>query len=225
MTGMDFSIDFDFDAFEEASYEAAHEFFSKIQRDRSSEVFYTFNFMIGDVTQYFSICANTEEELERNSRKYLNDWGTFFDGVPLEDVKTYFRHQPFIFLYSVPSELGRSKRLDKVNGMLSTQSELIQTFSRRRLKRADENRFYSYVEEAYDDRVVMALKNVLRKLDKADSFTMTNRRENVHLGVLSSSALECEPLLGPFDDINPPLTCQRYQKDADAFRRVYEALS
>ena len=47
--------------------------------------------------------------------------------------------------------------------------------------------FDDAVYDAYHEPVESSLKKVLRRLDKEIVFEMTNKRENIHLGVLQGS--------------------------------------
>ncbi len=47
----DLQVEFDYDAFEQETYEAARVIFPMLQRERSDETFYTFNFDTGQLIQ------------------------------------------------------------------------------------------------------------------------------------------------------------------------------
>ena len=182
-------IDFDFEAFENAIYEAARLVFPNVQRDRSDETFYTFNFATGDTTQDVYILVNTEEELERRARSAPR-FADRYNDVPFDDLKTFLRHQHHVcMIVDQNSDSEFAKNFESVNDMLWTQWNQIEEFSLEFLddEDNDEDDFDDAVYDAYHEPVESSLKNVLRRLDKEIVFEMTNKRENIHLGVLQGS--------------------------------------
>ena len=119
-----------------------------------------------------------------------------------------------------------AKNFESANDMLWTQWNQIEEFSLEFLddEDNDEDDFDDAVYDAYHESVESSLKKVLRRLDKESVFEMTNKRENIHLGVLQGSWSYDEMLLGPFQDLNPPVSCQRYEQEEVVFQRVLAAL-
>ena len=119
-----------------------------------------------------------------------------------------------------------AKNFESANDMLESQWNLIEDFSLEYLddEDNDEDDFDDAVYDAYHESVESSLKKVLRRLDKESVFEMTNKRENIHLGVLQGSWRYDEMLQGPFQDLNPPKSCQRYEEDEVVFQRVLAAL-
>lgn len=229
------SVGMDFDDFENEVYAAACVMFAKLQRDRSDETFYTFNFCTGDVMQNVYLTVNTEEELERFAHKELAYDDRYLD-VPFEDLKTHWRFHAaasHIMVYTATDdEFG--KRFARANGMLEALEREIDQIHDRTLEERNlsffevagaelSNSFIHYVVDNIYPLIQNRLKNVLRRLDREAAFELTNRRENIHLGVLESTWTYDE-LPGPFYDINPAESCRRYERDKEVFHRVLEAI-
>ena len=229
-----FTISTDFDALEEEVYGAARAMFAKLQRDRSDETFYTFNLCTGDVMQHVYILVNTEEELERSARSELQYDDSYLD-VPFSDFKTYWRHQGpcFIMVYS-RTDGEYEKHFARANDMLASLEREIDKIHDRVLEERNlsfldiegallSNDFIHYVVDNIYPLIQNRLKNALKRLDNEGAFESTNKRENVHLGVLESTWTYDE-LPGPFYDINPPESCRRYEQDEGIFHRVQTAM-
>ncbi|MCY4064149.1 MAG: DUF4303 domain-containing protein [Chloroflexi bacterium] len=221
MTEFDLTIDFDFDGFEEEVYAAARAVFAKLQNDRSDELFYTFNFCTGDVTQDVVIYVNTEEELDRFARSELQRDDRYLD-VPFEDFRTYWRYQPSsLMLIYGKSEAEFAKRFAKANDMLWALKSQIEEMEDELLDddELDEDDYYEALFETVYEPIEERLKSVLRRLDNESAFEITNTRRNIHLGVMQSN-WDYDMLPGPFEDINPTESCRRYEQDAAIFQRV-----
>ena len=55
------------------------------------------------------------------------------------------------------------------------------------------------------------------------AFVTSNKRENIHLGVIQSQ-WDYDTLPGPFYEINPAESCRRYEQDKVIFQRVLQAI-
>ena len=223
---MNLTIDFDFDAFEEEVFAAARVVFAELQRERRAESFYTFNFVTGDVMQHVNLYVNTEEELERFCRSEVQRDDRYLD-VPFEAFKTYWRyHPPSLILVDSGSNSEFGKRFAKTNDLLWALRSQVEDLEDELLddEEVDEDDYYNAVYETVDEPLTERLKSVLRRLDGEGAFEITNGRENIHLGVIQSN-WDYDMLPGPFDELNPPKSCQRYERDAAVFRRVYDTLS
>ena len=218
---IDLTIDFDFDAFEAEVYEAAHVVFAKLQRDYSNETFYTFNFCVGDVMQNVYIIVNTEQELERFARGALPNDDRYLD-VPFEDFRTYWRYQmPSYMGIDGKSDSEFAKRFAKANDMLWSLNEAINDLEDDLLEseKMDEDDIFDYLYENFYEPISDRLARVLQRLDKEGAFELTNRRENIHLGVLESTWFD-DDLPGPFLELNPPQSCRKYEEDEVIYKRV-----
>ncbi len=210
-------IDFDFDVFEQLTYEAAHAIFLKLQQDRHQETFYTFNFLTGDIMHTIYIDVNTEENLERTARTQLREYASR-DDVSVEDLKQALRFETFWYISMKTYESDLVGPIGMLRSLQRQLSELENELLFVHDAEVDEHDFFDYVFDTYDEPIVERLKNVLRRLDNEKLFELTNTRENIHLGLLRTSAHG--ELEGPFRDINPPASCERYREDAAAYRRA-----
>ena len=220
------TIDFDFDAFEEEMYDAARAVFAELQRERRDETFYTFNFLMGQVTDNVSIIANTEEELERCARREIQRSDRFLDR-PYDEFKTFSRHLWHDFAITVfPNDSSEhARRFAKANDMLYRQSQyLIETAMELEDEGdIDSDDYDDFVNENFDEPVESKLVSVMKRLDKESLFEMTNKRENVHIGIQHPVDFN-DSLPGPFYELNPPESCRLYERDAAVFQRAYAAL-
>lgn len=184
--------------------------------------------------QHVYILVNTEEELDRFARSELQDDERYLD-VPFADFKTYWRHQGtcFILVYS-RTDSDFVKHFARANDMLVALEDEIDRIHDRMLEERNlslsdiagallSNDFIQYVVDNIYPLIQNRLKHALKRLDNEGAFELTNKRENVHLGVLESTWTYDE-LPGPFYDINPPESCRRYEQDALIFHRVQTAL-
>lgn len=222
---IDLTIDFDFDAFEAEVYAAARAVFAKLQRDYSNETFYTFNLVTGDVMQDVYMYVNTEEELERFVRREVLRDERYRD-VPFEDFRTYWRyHPPSLMLIYSKTDSEFAKRFAKANDMLWALRNQIENLEDGLLDddEVDEDDYYDTVYETVDEPITERLKSVMRRLDNEGAFEITNKRENIHLGVIQSK-WDYDTLPGRFDDINPAESCRRYEQDEVTFQRVQTAI-
>ena len=219
--GMNLTIDFDFDAFEEEVYGTARVVLPKLQRDRRGESFYTFNFLMGEVTDNVSMVAITEEELERLARRELQRDDRYYD-LPYDDFKTYLRHRWYDYAIRVypydESEFAR--QFAKANDMLYEQSKHIIEMAMELVDDGDvdEDDYDDYVNENYHEPVEDRLKSVLQGLDKDGVSEMTNQRVSVHVGIQHPVHLD-DLLPGPFYELNPPQSFQRYENDEEVYKR------
>lgn len=223
--GLDFTIDFDFDAFEEAVYDAARQIFAKLQQDRSTETFYTFNFVAGDVLQELRILANTEEELVRRVRDE-SQYNDLYMHLPFESLKSYLRYHPSSLIQiGQESDTSFVRLFARAHDLLSTlmlkfeelEDELLES------DELEEEDFYDMVYERIDEPITAKLVSVLRRLDHEGAFEVTNLRERIHLGVIQSQ-WDYDALPGPFYEINPTESCRRYAHYADVYQAVSAAL-
>ncbi|MCY3781604.1 MAG: DUF4303 domain-containing protein [Chloroflexi bacterium] len=221
----DLNVEFNYDAFEQATYEAARVIFPMLQRERSDETFYTFNFDTGQLVQYVAILVNTEEELERQTRRELQKDDKYLD-VPYADFKTFWRHHwfDFILVYSQNNE-EFAKRFKTTNDMLWSLTTQLDELEDELLEDedVDEDELYEYVFDNIHDPIRDRLARVLQRLDKEGIFELTNKRENIHLG-LHDSNWPRDTLPGPFADLNPEESCRRYEQDKLVFDRVQAKL-
>lgn len=220
---IDFTVDFDFDAFEDAVYEAARQVFAKLQRDFSNERFYTFNLVTGDVSQYVTAFVNSEEELTRNASHLDLPPGA---ELSLEDRKCLLRHALHSNKFNSDengSELDRS--FEEASTMLLALQDQLEEIEDRLIEDegTDEDEFDEFVFDNVHDPIEATLKRVLQRLDQEHSFEATNRRENIHLDVLSSGDLG--ELMGPFPDLNPPESCKMYADDVKAYQLAQSNLT
>ena len=222
----DLTIDFDFDAFEAEVYAAARAVFSELQRERRDETFYTFNFLMGQVTDNVSIIANTEEELERHARGEIQRDNRYLD-LPYDDFKTFSRHLWHNFAITVfPNDDSQhARRFAKLNDMLYEQSDYLMEMEMELVDEGDinEDEYEDFVNENFDEPVEARLTAVLQRLDNEGLFEMTNLRENIHIGIQHPVDFDAY-LPGPFYELNPPASCQSYEQDAAVFQRVYATL-
>ena len=220
------TIDFDFDAFEEEVYAAARLVFTELQRERRDETFYTFNFLMGQVTDNVSIIANTEEELELYARREVKRDNRYLD-LPYGDFKIFSRHLWHNFAVSVfPNDNGEhARRFARTNDMLYEQADYLIEMAMDLVDEGDvdSDDYDDYVSENFDEPVEERLIKVLQRLDKEGLFEMTNRRENIHLGIQHPVDFD-DTLPGPFFELNPPESRQRYEQDRAVFQRVYATL-
>lgn len=220
------TIDFDFDAFEAEVYAAARAVFTELQRERRDETFYTFNFLMGQVTDNVSIIANTEEELELYARREVQRDKRTLD-LPYSGFKVFSRHLWHNFAITVfPNDKGEhAKRFAKANDMLYEQSEYLIEMAMELVDEGDvdEDDYDDFVRERFDEPVEERLIKVLQRLDKEGVFEMTNRRENIHLGI--QHPVDYSDILpGPFFELNPAKSCRRYKQDAAIFQRAHATL-
>ena len=226
MTSINLTIDFDFEAFEAEVYAAARAIFTELQQEHRDEVFYTFNFLIGQATDNISIIANTEEELERCTQRKMRRDNRYLD-LPYDDFKTFSRHLWHNFAITVfpTDDSEHAKRLEKANDMLYAQSNYL---VEREMELEDEgdvdaDEYEDFVNENFDEPVEARLVTVLQRLDNESLFEMTNLRENIHIGLQHPVDFDAY-LPGPFYELNPPASCQSYEQDTVLFQRVYAIL-
>lgn len=218
-------IDFDFDAFEQATYEAARVFFRKLQMDRSDETFYSFSFLLGQVTENISIVVDTEEALEARARAEFQRDGRY-GGLPYQDFKTYMRflwnEQTCFYPYEDSEFAGQ---FSTVNDMLYAQSEELTEMEMELVDEGDvdEDDLEDYLNDNYHEPIEERLKSALRRLDEEGLFALTNARERVHIGLLHPVPPD-DILPGPFTELNNPDSCRRYEEDAAVYQRVFAAL-
>ena len=222
----DQKIDFDFDAFEAEVYVAARAVFSELQRERRDETFYTFNFLLGQVTDNVSIIANTEEELDRHVRRETQRDNRYLD-LPYNDFKIFSRHLWHNFAITVfpNDDSDHAKRFAKANDMLYAQSDYLMETAMELVDEGDidDDEYEDFVNEQFDEPVEERLAAVLQRLDNEGLFEMTNLRENIHVGIHHPVDFDAH-LPGPFYELNSPASCQRYEQDTAVFQRVYAAL-
>ena len=219
----DLKIDFDFDAFEAEVYAAARIVFSKLQRDYSSETFYTFNLVTGDVSQYVTVFVNTEEELTRQASEYKLPPGI---DLPLVDRRFLLRHSLHTNKFTsgvtgneIENEFEKATALLlALQSQLEEQEDLLIED-----EGIDEDEFDDILFDSVHEPIADALKRVMQRLDQEGVFVSTNARENVHLGVLSAG--DRGELMGPFADLNPPATCNQYVEDQRASQRASSMLA
>ena len=214
----DLKIDFDFDVFEAEVYDAARNVFLKLQRDYSSETFYTFNLVTGDVSQYVSVFVNTEKELTRQASEYKLPPGI---DLPLEDRRFLLRHSQHTNKFTSGATGNEiDNHFEKATAMLLALQSQLEEHEDLLIEDEgmDEDEFDDLVYDIVHEPIAEALKRVLRRLDEEGVFGSTNARENVHLGVLSSG--DRGELMGPFADLNPPESCKQYLDDKRGSQRV-----
>ena len=220
---IDFKVDFDFDAFEEAVHEAARQAFAKLQRDFSNEKFYTFNLVTGDVSQSVTAFVNSEEELARNASDYDLPPGA---ELSLDDRKFLLRHA----LHNNKFNSGATAReiernFESATAMLLALQDQLEELEDRLFEddEIDEDEYDDLVYDNVHEPIEAALKRVMQRLDGEGVFTVNNTRERVHLGDMSSGDLS-EPM-GPFPDLNPPAVCKMYATDVKAYQLAQDNLT
>ena len=219
-------IDFDFDAFEAEVYAAARAVFSELQRERRDESFYTFIFLMGQVTDNVSIIANTEEELDLYARRETQRDNRYLD-LPYNDFKTFSRLLWHNFAITVfpNDDSEHARRFAKANDMLYAQSDYLMNMAMELVDEGDidDDEYEDFVNENFDEPVEARLAAVLQRLDNEGLFEITNLRENIHIGIQHPVDFDAH-LPGPFYELNPPASCQRYDQDTAVFQRVYATL-
>lgn len=216
------TIDFDFDAFEGEVYAVARAVFTKLQRDYSNETFYTFNLVTGDVSQYVTVFVDSEEELTRNASEEKMPPGL---ELALEDRRYLLRHslRNNKFNTGVMGDEVDNRFSDATSLLLALQTQ-VEALEDSLIddENMDDDEFDDFVYEEVHEPVEETLKWVMQRLDREGVFEVTNARENMHLGVLSSG--DRGELLGPFTDLNPASACSKYSEDVTAYQNARNKL-
>jgi len=218
----DLTIDFDFEALDKAVYTAAKEVFGKLQRDYGNETFYTFNLVSGDVSQYVTVFVDSEEELSRNASEEKLSPGL---ELALEDRRYLLRHSLRNNKFNTGVTGGEiDNSFSGATDLLLALQTQVEALEERVLddEEMDDDEFDDFVYEEVHEPVEAALKRAMQRLDRDGAFELTNARENVHLGVLSSG--DRGELLGPYTDLNPAGSCAKYSEDVKAYQNARNKL-
>ena len=211
-------VDFDYDAFEEEVFRASLKAFTNLQNDFSHEKFYGFALGTSPSFLWVTPHANTEEGLARTARKYANY--DYMAGVSFDDMKAYLR--PNIGAYDIPME-SYDLSFNKANEMISFHSEQVDELEDRYIDELGEDRedevFFDIIYPLYE-RIEARIVNAIRRLDQRHIFEKTNSRDNITL--LFSSDLG-DPEVYTVEELNPPHVCEKFIKDCQKSREVYEA--
>ena len=211
-------VDFDYDAFEEEVFSASLKAFANLQNDFSHEKFYGFALGTSSSFVWVTPHANTEEGLARTARKYANY--DYMAGISFDDVKAYLR--PNISAYDIPME-SYDLSFNKASEMISFHSEQVDELYDRYVDELGEDR----EDDAFDiiyplyERIEARIVNAIRRLDQQHIFEKTNSRDNITL--LFSSDLG-DPELYTVEELNPPHVCEKFIKDRQKYREVYETI-
>ena len=211
-------VDFDYDAFEEEVFSASLKAFTNLQNDFSHEKFYGFALGTSPSFVWVTPHANTEEGLARAARKYANY--DYMAGVSFDDVKAYLR--PNIGAYDIPID-PYYLLLNKATKMTSFYSKQVDELYDRYVDDLGEDR----EDDAFDiiyplyERIKARIVNAIRRLDQRHIFEKTNSRDNITL--LFSSDLG-DPEGYTVEELNPPHVCEKFTKDRQKYREVYEAI-
>jgi len=214
--GVDFTIDFDFDAFEAEVYSAARAKFTSLHREMSGDTFYSFNFCTADVYQHVYIVVFTQNGLENTVRRQ-GQYHERYRIVAYEELKNYFRFEPESSYFISPGLDTEFARLfEKANDMLMLfHTKISEHF---RDPAIDDSEVFDSLYDPMCAQIRSTLKKVLQRLDREGRFESSNGRADIHNGLLHSAPTDDWP--GPFYDLNPPESCRRYIAAKVAYREV-----
>ncbi len=222
MVNKENAIGFDFEALEAELYSGLAKAFTSLQLDFPDERFYAFTLFVTEYFESVSIAANTERGLEDTARKYRED-NPEYAKLSLDDAKAYYR--PWFGNFAYFS--GGNMRLYRTmhNDVNARFGEFV--------RKCDTLNDYYEIELNVGwepaERILIPLRQrvldicerVMKRLDEAKIFELTNRRENVTLQVAHGDR---EPSSGRVQRLNPEVVYKRYVKEYDEYKAVYKSI-
>ena len=215
--GVQWEIDFDYEAFETELYQVSLETFRDIQVNHADETFYMFSLFSTALFDYLYPTANSEEGLTRTAKRYRTN---YLEKKPeadisLFDIKLDLRYSPVDSAYHAPKIYD--PLFQPINDMLGDHIVLLDKLEEYNIQFVGRDGAWK-IDQLIRYKLEVIMLKVMTQLDAQHIFEQTNKRENIVLGLRFGDQSDKE-IERYSSMLNPP---EVHTKFYDLLQKSYE---
>lgn len=202
--GIQWEIDFDYQAFEDTLYKASLKIFTDVQEKHSDEAFYNFSLYSTPLFGYVVPTCNSEEGLTRTAQRYvdIHHKAERHTDRTVEDWRIILR-------CGTPADFAYHDS-DENDLIFEPSNNLLNEFEMKLEDLNNNNKEFvgvdgcGQIQELLFSRIEIVMLKVMSRLDSIHLFEKTNTRDKVTLGLRFGDQSDEEiarytSMLNPFD--------------------------